>query len=79
MKKWKVGIVGLARGKGYVNVFGAHPDVEVSALCDLDEKKTAVLGATFNLDDSVLFTDFDDFINADMDIVMIATPIRCHT
>ncbi|NLB56376.1 MAG: Gfo/Idh/MocA family oxidoreductase [Lentisphaerae bacterium] len=79
MKKWKVGIVGLRRGMGFVNVFGAHPDVEVSALCDLDEKKLTDLGSAFNLDDSSLFTDFDDFVNADMDIVMIATPIRCHT
>lgn len=79
MKKWKVGIAGLSRGHGFVNVFGAHPDVQVTALCDLDEKKLQNLGKAFNLDDSALFTKYDDFVNSDMDIVMIATPIQLHT
>ena len=79
MKKWKIGIVGLSRGKGFVRVFGAHPDVEVTALCDLDEMKLAELGEAFELDDNRLYTSFDDFVNADMDIVMIATPIPFHT
>ena len=34
MKTWKVGIVGLSRGRGFVNVFSAHPRVEVAAVCE---------------------------------------------
>lgn len=79
MKKWKVGIAGLARGRSFVNVFGAHPEVEVSALCDLDRNRLADMGKAFNLKDSALFEKYDDFVNADMDIAMIATPIPCHT
>ena len=78
MKKWKVGIVGLSRGRGFVNVFSVHPRVEVTALCDVDEDKLAQTGGGFRLPDAQLFTNFDDFLNAPMDIVMIATPIRFH-
>jgi predicted dehydrogenase len=79
MKKWKVGIVGLSRGRGFVNVFAAHPEVTVTAVCDVNEKKTADVGDAFHLPDTGRFTKFDDFINADMDIVMVATPIPLHT
>ena len=79
MGKHRIGIVGLSRGRGFVSVFDAHPDVEVTALCDTDEKKLADLGEAFKLQDSQCFTEFDEFVNADMDIVVIATPIPLHT
>ncbi|MCM8825761.1 MAG: Gfo/Idh/MocA family oxidoreductase [Candidatus Omnitrophica bacterium] len=78
MKKLKVGVVGLSRGRGFVSVFSAHPELEISALCDIDENKLADVGDAFGLPDKSRFTDFDDFLNADTDIVMIATPIPFH-
>lgn len=78
MKTWKVGIVGLRRGRGFVSVFAAHPNVQVTALCDVNPTPLADLGAAFELPDSALHTEFENFIEADMDIVMIATPIRFH-
>ena len=78
MKKWKVGIVGLSRGKGFVRVFSGHPQIEVAALCDLDEGKLTETGEAFGLSDDAFFTDFDAFVNAPIDIVMIATPIPFH-
>ena len=78
MKKWKVGIVGLSRGRGFVQVFGAHPRVEVSALCDVDEDRLTQTGEAFKLPGSRLFTSFDDFLNSPIDIVTIATPIPFH-
>ncbi|HNS32670.1 MAG TPA: Gfo/Idh/MocA family oxidoreductase, partial [bacterium] len=79
MKKWKIGIVGLSRGKGFVNVFSSHPEVEVTALCDIDEKKLEEVGNVFKLPDSARFSKFNDFVNADTDMVMVATPIPLHT
>ncbi|MCX7705170.1 MAG: Gfo/Idh/MocA family oxidoreductase [bacterium] len=79
MKKLKIGIVGLSRGRGFVNVFSAHPDVEVSAICDIDIQKLSEVGDAFGLPDKARFTNFDDFLNAEIDIVMIATPIPFHT
>lgn len=79
MEKYKIGIVGLSRGKGFVNVFAAHPDVEVAALCDINEDTLADTGKAFGLSDEKLYTDYDAFVNSDIDIVMIATPIPFHT
>lgn len=79
MKKYRVGIVGLSRGRGFVDVFAAHPRVEVSALCDLNESLLAELGEAFSLPDSSLHTDYESFLNTDTDIVIIATPIPEHT
>jgi len=78
MKTWNVGIAGLRRGRGFVSVFAAHPRVQVTALCDINEATLADLGKAFELPDSALHTDYDDFVAADTDIVMIATPIRFH-
>jgi len=78
MKKWKVGIVGLRRGRGFVSVFGAHPEVEVSALCDLDPQQASNLAEAFELSDDRCYTDFDQFLSADTDIIVIATPIAFH-
>ncbi|HOK80150.1 MAG TPA: Gfo/Idh/MocA family oxidoreductase [bacterium] len=78
MRKLKIGIVGLSRGRGFVSVFSSHPDVTISAICDIDQKKLAEVGDAFELPDSARYSNFDDFLNDDMDIVMIATPIPFH-
>ena len=78
MSKRKIGIVGLSRGRGFVKVFSAHPSIEVAALCDMDQDRLAQVGQAFDLSDEALFTDFDDFVNAPVDVVMIATPIAFH-
>ena len=78
MDTWRVGIVGLRRGRGFVSLFAAHPRVEVAALCDLDTDSLSDLGAAFGLPEAALFTRFDEFAQAPLDIVIIATPIRYH-
>ncbi len=78
MKTWNVGIAGLRRGRGFVSLFAAHPRMNVTALCDLNEDTLADLGGAFSLPDSALHTDYEAFLGSDMDIVMIATPIRFH-
>ena len=78
MRKLNVGIVGLRRGRSFVSVLAAHPQLNVTALCDLNTDTLADLGEAFKLPDAALHTDYDDFLAAPMDIVMIATPIRFH-
>lgn len=77
-KQWQVGFVGLRRGSGLVRTLAGHPRVQVAALCDLDEQALHNLSADFQVSDQYLFTHFDDFINAPIDIVVIATPIEFH-
>lgn len=38
MGKLKIGVFGLWRGMEYVRQFHAHPDTEIWAVCDSDEK-----------------------------------------
>jgi predicted dehydrogenase len=76
---FKVGIVGLSRGTGYVRVFSGHPEVRVTALCDLDEQVLSKTGEAFGLREDALFTDYYSFIDKDFDIVVISTPIPFHT
>lgn len=76
--KLKVGFVGLRRGSGLVRSLAGHPQVEVAALCDLDEPSLTKLGADFGVSDRQMFTEFEAFVNAPIDIVVIATPIEFH-
>lgn len=77
-QQWRVGIAGLHRGQGLVQTMAAHPRVTIAALCDVDQATLAEMGARFGLSDRALFTSYDDFVNAPIDIVVIATPIGFH-
>ena len=76
--KWKVGIAGLRRGRGFARVFDAHPRAQVAAVCDVDHARLAETAEAVKLPDDRLYTDFDEFLNAPIDIVVIATPIGGH-
>jgi predicted dehydrogenase len=77
-KRYRVGLVGLRRGQGLVSVLAAHPQVEIAALCDLKPEVVEDLGRAFNVPESMLFTDFAEFVEKPLDIVVIATPIEFH-
>jgi predicted dehydrogenase len=78
MKKLKVGLVGCSRGRGIVGVFAVHPEVEVTALCDIDEQKLNLVSQALKLSDGALYKNYDRFLSAPMDAVIIATPIKYH-
>ena len=78
MGKFKVGLVGIGRGTSYGHIFSNNPKTEVTALCDINEDSLEVSGKDFNLKDKQLFTNYDQFINADFDIVIIGSPIPDH-
>ncbi|MBC7327410.1 Gfo/Idh/MocA family oxidoreductase [bacterium] len=80
MSKWKVGVVGLQRGRVFIDVFNAHPKTEVVAICDINEELLESVGKSLNLGDGQKFISFDDFLTkSPLDIVVIATPIEFHT
>lgn len=78
MKKLKVGLVGVRRGSSYLSVFSQNPRTEIAAVCDLKHEPLVEIAKHYNLKDNALFTDFYDFINADIDIVVLGTPIPFH-
>mgnify|MGYP000181161977 CR=1 FL=1 len=78
MAKYRAGAVGLSRGRGLVHALATHPDVEITALCDLDEGTLQHQAEVFNVPDKQLYTQFHEFVNAPVDIVVVATPIEYH-
>jgi len=82
VKKWKVGIVGVgvlnSQGEGYGKIFHTDERSEVAALCDVDQDVLQKTAELLELDDKSLFSDYGQFLDADIDIVFIGTPIPFH-
>ena len=76
--RYRVGFAGLQRGGGLVSAFAHCPRTVVAALCDLDPQLLADLGREYGVPDGQLYTSYDAFVDAPIDIVVIATPIQCH-
>lgn len=77
MKELKIGIAG-ARGLSTVMGFNAIEGVKITALCDLDEGVLKKEGDSLNIAPNMRFRVFDDMLEADIDAVVIATPMQCH-
>ena len=78
MKKIKIGVLGGYRGTGMINFCKFYDGAEVVAICDKSEEvlkrqeeSCKGLGVTF-------YSDFDDFINHDMDAVVLANYANEH-
>lgn len=78
MTKLRVGVAGLSRGSSLVSTLAHHPEAEIAALCDLDPATLADQARAYQVADSGLFAKFHDFVNAPLDIIVIATPIEFH-
>jgi len=80
MAKIKVGVFGAARGMSMIHVLASHPDAELVAVCD---KYRPLLDNVKKLSDSMqmkvtLYESFDDFIDHDMDAVVLANYANEH-
>ena len=73
----KVGIVGLGKmGLSHLSMFNAHPDVEVTAICDSTGYLLAVLGKYTGLR---TYSDMKVMLEeADLDALVISTPSAMH-
>lgn len=76
MKKIKVGIAGT---RGLSSLMGLHDieDVEIAAMCDLDEEHLKKAADRIG-GDVKTYRVFDDMLESDIDAVIIATPMQCH-
>ncbi|MDQ1329033.1 MAG: hypothetical protein QG641_2322, partial [Candidatus Poribacteria bacterium] len=72
----KIGIVGLGRGMSHLGVFSQRTDTKVVAVCDVDEARAKKVKDDHGLEKA--YTDYDEFLSHDMDIVVIATPLPLH-
>jgi predicted dehydrogenase len=78
MEPLKVGLVGVSRGSGTVAPFAIYPETRITALCDLNPTRLADVAKHYQVPDAGLYSDFDQFLCSDVDIVVIGTPIQLH-
>lgn len=76
MKKIKVGIAGC-RGLSTIMGLKDIEDVEIAAMCDLDEEHLKNAAEKIG-GDVKTYRIFEDMIESDIDAVIIATPMQCH-
>ena len=70
-EKLKVGIIGVgAIAKVHANAYAATGEVDIAAICDIDETKLAAMGGQWLVEDR--FTDFRSLLKAD---VVAVTPL----
>ena len=74
-KTLKVGIAG-GRGLSTLMGFKAMENVEIAALCDLDEELLKAKSSEHGIPHT--YRVFDDMLESDVDAVVIATPMQCH-
>ena len=75
MKKIRIGIAGT-RGLSTVTGLKAFGDVEIAAVCDLDEEHLERAAKATGAEKK--YRIFDDMLESDIDAVIIATPMQCH-
>lgn len=88
VQKVRVGIIGVgARGLGTLSLALQHEDIEVTALCDIDEltlQKASKLVTKYNSKSPKIYTGNDESYKnlleqKDVDVVFVCTPWEWHT
>jgi len=67
-----VGVIGVQRGMSFAGM-AKHVGMELVALCDIWEEKLLEAGRRFGV---ATYTDYDAFLEHDMDAVIVAN--YCH-
>lgn len=71
----RFGVIGLRRGQSFVRICQAVGESEVTALYDVDGETAAGVGSDIG---AQAFTELDKFLEADIDAVVIASPLPYH-
>lgn len=71
--------VGIAGGRGLYNLLGFRsiPDVEVTAMCDINEEFLNRSADAHNIPKR--YRVFEDMLESDIDVAVVSTPMQCHT
>ncbi len=80
MKKIRIGVFGAARGRTMIDTLVDYPDADLVAICDmhdylLDQCSEMAEEKGLNV---TMYTDFDKFIEHDMDAVILANYAHEH-
>lgn len=79
MKKITVVIVGMGFGKEFISIYQKHPNIKAVGICTRNPETLNELKLKHNLDDDLIFTDFEDVVKRqDVDAIHIVTPVPEH-
>ena len=78
MKKIRIGVMGLFRGTSMINFCKAFEGAELVAICDKWEEGVARKKKQLGNSAITFYTSFDEFINHDMDAVVLANYATEH-
>ncbi|MEP1982774.1 MAG: Gfo/Idh/MocA family oxidoreductase, partial [Maribacter dokdonensis] len=76
-KKIKIAIIGLGFGAEFIPIYKKHPNAELVALCQRNDKKLQQIADVFNIEKR--YTSYEELLkDPDIDAVHINTPIPLH-
>ena len=78
MEKVRIGVVGAYRGTSMIRYSAEAKNAEVVAICDKREDLLKNHAANYPDKDITYYTNFDEFINHDMDAVVLANYANEH-
>lgn len=77
-EKIKVGVLGAGRGKTMMNYCRHSDNAELVAICDNYAPSLDYVKKEYGSETITFYTDFDEFINHDMDCVVLANYANAH-
>ena len=72
----KVGIVGAPRGSGFVRAIQTVSETALVAICDINREVLEQRADQFGVEER--YTEYAEMADADLDIIVIATPMPLH-
>jgi predicted dehydrogenase len=72
----RVGVVGVRRGQSFARGAGPHLGMELVALCDVWEARLRQVGTELGV---ATYTDYERFLEHDLDAVILANFFHQHT
>ncbi len=76
MKKLRVGVFGIKRGATFAQLFDINPHTQLTAICDFD--KLAVKQFLKGRGDISVYSDYEEFLQHEMDIVVLCNYCTEH-
>jgi len=74
-KKVRVGVIGVGRGQSFMQGAGPLVGMELVAICDLWKERLEEVGKRYGV---ATYTDYDKFLEHDMDAVILANYFHEH-